>query len=60
MWQPWLDPKQDPVGLKQLLSPYDSEKMQYWPVTKRMNTTCGDDYVAGRSASSRWTAWETA
>lgn len=47
MWQPWLDPEQDPAGLKDLLVPYDSDKMQFWPVSKRVNSTRGGDYIRG-------------
>jgi hypothetical protein len=47
LWDVWLDPEMDPVGLKDLLVPFDAHEMQLWPVSSKMNSTRGSDYHFG-------------
>jgi putative SOS response-associated peptidase YedK len=40
----WLDPdQQDASRLKTLLKPYPAEKMEYWPVSRRVGNPANDD-----------------
>ncbi len=40
----WLDPQlQDPEILKPLLKPYPSERLEYWPVSRRVGNPANDD-----------------
>ena len=40
----WLDPNvDDPRALRSFLKPYDSERMQYYPVDRKVNTPRNDD-----------------
>ena len=40
----WLDPElQDPAILKPLLKPWPSDRMEYWPVSRRVGNPAHDD-----------------
>jgi putative SOS response-associated peptidase YedK len=41
-YQAWLDPKEDLRHIKELLVPYDSNRLHYWPVTPAVNQARND------------------